>query len=111
MMERRTFMTLVSGSLLAAPLARDAQQAGKIFILCQGQEPEPRPALTENGFYVIYAPTLCTHAAEGAAVKNQSAEVSHSPSRIENKRPPATGIAHGANLVDRTTSTLAATAP
>jgi hypothetical protein len=32
MMERRTFMTLVSGSLLAAPLARDAQQAGKIFI-------------------------------------------------------------------------------
>jgi putative transposase len=23
--------------------------------LCQGQEPEPRPALTENGFYVIYA--------------------------------------------------------
>src|SRR6266852_6369734 len=52
-----------------------------------------------------------THVAEGAAVKNQNAEVSHSPRRIENKRPPATGSTQGANLVDRTISTLATTAP
>ncbi len=52
-----------------------------------------------------------THVAEGPAVKNQSAEVSHSPRRIENKRPPATGSTQGANLVDRTISTLATTAP
>jgi hypothetical protein len=49
--------------------------------------------------------------AAGAAVKNQSAEVSHSPRRIENKRLPATGSTQGANLVDRTISTLATTAP
>ena len=29
-MERRTFMTLVSGGLLAAPLAAEAQPAGKV---------------------------------------------------------------------------------
>ena len=52
-----------------------------------------------------------THVAERAVVKNQSAEVSHSPRRIENKRPPATGSTQGANLVDRTISTLATTAP
>jgi hypothetical protein len=40
--------------------------------------------------------------AEGAAVNNQSAEVSHSPRRIENKRPPATGSTQGANLVATT---------
>src|SRR5712692_10602072 len=31
MMERRTFMGLVSGGLLAAPLAAEAQQAGKVW--------------------------------------------------------------------------------
>ena len=31
-MERRTFLALVPGSLLAAPLAAEAQQAGKIRI-------------------------------------------------------------------------------
>ena len=30
-MERRTFMALVSGGLLAAPIAAEAQQAGKVF--------------------------------------------------------------------------------
>jgi hypothetical protein len=44
-------------------------------------------------------------------VKNQSAEVSHSPRRIENKKLPATGSTQGANLVDRTISTFATTAP
>jgi len=52
-----------------------------------------------------------THVAPGPTVKNQSAEVSHSPSRIENKRPPTMGSTQGANLVDRTISTLATTAP
>ena len=52
-----------------------------------------------------------THVAPGPTVKNQSAEVSHSPSRIENKRPPTVGSTQGANLVDRTISTLATTAP
>ena len=31
LMERRTFMALVSGGLLAAPIAAEAQQAGKVF--------------------------------------------------------------------------------
>jgi len=31
-------------------------------------------------------------------VKNQSAEVSHKPTRIENSRPPATGSTQFANL-------------
>ena len=30
-MERRTFLALVSGSLLAAPLAAEAQQAGRAW--------------------------------------------------------------------------------
>src|SRR5690242_6439468 len=30
-MERRTFLTLATGGLLAAPLAAEAQQAGKIY--------------------------------------------------------------------------------
>ena len=58
--------------------------------------------------HYISAPS---HVAAAAAVKNQSAEVSHSPSRIENKRLPATGSTQGANLVDRTINTLAMTAP
>ena len=55
--------------------------------------------------------SAATHVAPGPTVKNQSAEVSHSPSRIENKRPPTVGSTQGANLVDRTISTLATTAP
>jgi len=82
----------------------------------RGDPPGPRPGagraqaeaqrLREAG-----ASVRTTHVAEGAAVKNQSADVSHSPRRIENKRPPATGSTQGANLVDRTISTLATTAP
>jgi hypothetical protein len=30
-MKRRTFLALVSGSLLVAPLAVEAQQAGKVY--------------------------------------------------------------------------------
>jgi hypothetical protein len=30
-MERRSFIAVVSGGLLAAPLAAEAQQAGKVF--------------------------------------------------------------------------------
>jgi len=67
---------------------------------------QPPQALGE-----VEASVRTTHVAEGAAVKNQSAEVSHSPRRIENKRPPATGSTQGANLVERTISTLATTAP
>ena len=57
------------------------------------------------------ASSAATHVAPGPTVKNQSAEVSHSPRRIENKRPPTMGSTQGANLVDRTISTLATTAP
>jgi hypothetical protein len=63
------------------------------------------------GLRVVGASVRTTHVAEGAAVNNQSAEVSHSPRRIENKSPPATGSTQGAYLVDRTISTLATTAP
>src|SRR5713226_2606710 len=31
MMERRTFLTVIAGGLLAAPLAAGAQQAGKVY--------------------------------------------------------------------------------
>jgi hypothetical protein len=64
-----------------------------------------------QGLREVGASVRTTHVAAGAAVKNQSAEVSHSPRRIENKRLPATGSTQGANLVDRTISTLATTAP
>jgi putative ABC transport system substrate-binding protein len=43
-MERRTFMALVSAGLLAAPLAAEAQQAGKVWRLGQMQEDFPIPA-------------------------------------------------------------------
>src|SRR5205823_5812225 len=50
LMERRTFMTLVSGGLLAAPLAAEAQQAGKVArigYLVSGslESPEARASL------------------------------------------------------------------
>ena len=45
------------------------------------------------------------------ATADQSADVSHSPSRMANKSPPATGSTQGANRLDRTMSTLATTAP
>jgi hypothetical protein len=66
---------------------------------------------TMNHFLRDGASVRTPHVAAGAAVKNQSAEVSHSARRIENKRLPATGSTQGANFVDRTISTLATTAP
>src|SRR3989442_10943374 len=64
-----------------------------------------------QGLREVGASVRTTHVATGAAVKKQNADVSHNPRRIENKRPPATGSTQGANLVDRTNSTLATTAP
>src|SRR5713101_2518033 len=46
-MERRTFMTLVSGGLLAVPLAAEAQQARKVprVGVLAGQSPEISPPI------------------------------------------------------------------
>src|SRR6266446_5181041 len=49
--------------------------------------------------------------AAGATARNHSADVSHSPRMMANNRPPTTGSTQVANLVDRTTTTLATTAP
>jgi hypothetical protein len=49
--------------------------------------------------------------APGHAVKNRRAEVSHSPSRIENRIPPAAGNAQPGNRLERTSNTFATTAP
>ena len=49
-MERRTFLALVSGSLLAAPLAAEAQQAGKVFrIGILGNVPPTDPEVRGSG--------------------------------------------------------------
>jgi putative ABC transport system substrate-binding protein len=45
-MERRTFMATIASGLLAAPLAAEAQQAGKVYkigILAAGSSQAPRP--------------------------------------------------------------------
>jgi len=87
----------------AQPRDRERER-DELFLGRRGDQPPQ--ALRE-----VEASVRTTHVPEEAAVKNQSAEVSHSPRRIENKRPPATGSTQGANLVDRTISTLAMTAP
>src|SRR5437879_3082661 len=54
-MERRTFMALVSGGLLAAPLAAEAEQAGKVWrigVLGAGVNPRSAP------FYVAFEQRL-----------------------------------------------------
>jgi hypothetical protein len=51
-MERRTFLALVPASLLAAPLATEAQQAGKVWQIgflgsgtpTVGEDPASRPS-------------------------------------------------------------------
>ena len=52
-----------------------------------------------------------TDVGEAQVVKNQSAEVSHSPSRIANRIPPAIGNAQPGNRDERTISTFATNAP
>src|SRR5262249_22400169 len=51
------------------------------------------------------------HEAAWATVKNQSAEVSQSPRRMEKRSHPATGSTQSSNLFDRTMNTLATKAP
>jgi len=43
-MDRRAFLGTMAGGLLAAPLAAEAQQAGKVWRLGQMQEDFPIPA-------------------------------------------------------------------
>ena len=57
-MERRTFLGMIAGGLLAAPLAAQAQQAGKVYrigFLSQGQPPKAfveaiQQGLRERGY-------------------------------------------------------------
>ena len=52
-MERRTFLGVVAGGLLAAPLAAEAQQAGKVFrvgVLGVGSPELLRQSLREVGY-------------------------------------------------------------
>jgi hypothetical protein len=54
MMERRTFLVMISGGLLAAPLAAKAQQTGKVYrigVLSSfyppGRDSQAAPLLTQ----------------------------------------------------------------